>query len=97
MDPDKARRIATKETEPTINAQVLAVQKSSALPGITTDILDASGGIFYGTEYKGRTSSTVDDSTLADGWYLVDGSYFIEVDKGKFDLESKTIEFPVQR
>ena len=96
MDPDKARRIATKETEPTINAQVLAVQKSSALPGITTDILDASGGIFYGTEYKGRTSSTVDDSTLADGWYLIDGKYFIEVDNGNFDIESKTIEFPVR-
>jgi len=96
MDPDKARRIATKETESTINAQVLAVQKSSGLPAITSDILDASGGIFYGTEYKGRTSSTVDDSTLADGWYLIDGKYFIEVDNGNFDIESKTIEFPVR-
>ena len=56
MDPDKARRIATKETEATIDAQILAVQKSSGLPAVTTDILDGAGGIFYGNEYKGRVS-----------------------------------------
>ena len=96
VDETEALKIATKQ-EPTINAQVLKVQKSSALPAITVDVLDVSGGVYYGNEYKGRTSSTVDDSTLADGWYLVDGSYFIEVDKGKFDLESRSVTFPVQR
>tara|TARA_Y100000361_G_scaffold125609_1_gene119233 strand:- start:61 stop:741 length:681 start_codon:yes stop_codon:yes gene_type:complete len=96
VDETEALKIATKQ-EPTINAQVLKVQKSSALPAITVDVLDVSGGVYYGNEYKGRTSSTVDESTLADGWYLVDGSYFIEVDKGKFDLESRSVTFPVQR
>ena len=95
VDETEALKIATKQ-EPTINAQVLKVQKSSGLPTITADILDVSGGVYYGSEYKGRTSSTVDESTLTDGWYLVDGRYFIEVDKGKFDLESRSVTFPVQ-
>ncbi len=95
VDETEALKIATKQ-EPTINAQVLKVQKSSGLPAITADVLDVSGGVYYGNEYKGRTSSTVDESTLTDGWYLVDGSYFIEVDKGKFDLESRSVTFPVR-
>ena len=95
VDETEALKIATKQ-EPTINAQVLKVQKSSGLPAITADVLDVSGGVYYGNEYKGRTSSTVDESTLADGWYLVDGSYFIEVDKGKFDLEGRSVTFPVK-
>ena len=90
MDADKARRIATKETEATIDAQILAVQKSSGLPAVTTDILDGAGGIFYGNEYKGRASSATDTGELADGWYLVDGKIFVEIEEGTIKSKSRT-------
>ena len=90
MEPDKARRIATKETEATIDAQILAVQKSSGLPAVTTDILDGAGGIFYGNEYKGRVSSTTDTGELADGWYLVDGKTYVEIEEGTIKSKSRT-------
>jgi len=90
MDSDKARRIATKETEATIDAQILAVQKSSGLPAVTTDILDGAGGIFYGNEYKGRVSSTTDTGELADGWYLVDGKTYVEIEEGTIKSKSRT-------
>ena len=90
MDPDKARRIATKETEATIDAQILAVQKGSGLPAITTDILDAAGGVYYGNEYKGRISSATDTGEIADGWYLVDGKTYVEIEAGTIKSKSRT-------
>ena len=90
MDPDKARRIATKETEATIDAQILAVQKGSGLPAITTDILDAAGGVYYGNDYKGRISSATDTGEIADGWYLVDGKTYVEIEAGTIKSKSRT-------
>ena len=90
MDPDNARRIATKETEATIDAQILAVQKGSGLPAITTDILDAAGGVYYGNDYKGRISSATDTGEIADGWYLVDGKTYVEIEAGTIKSKSRT-------
>jgi len=90
MEPDKARRISTKETEATIDAQILAVQKSSGLPKLTTDVLDGAGGVFYGNEYKGRISGSTDTGELADGWYLVDGNTFVEIEAGTIKGKSRT-------
>ena len=92
MDPDKAQRIATKETEATLDAQILDVQKSAGLPAVTTDVLDGAGGIFYGSEYKGKASSQTDTGSMADGWYLIDGSQFVEIENGKVVGKSRKYE-----
>ena len=92
MDEDKARRIATKETEATLDAQILDVQKSAGLPAVTTDVLDGAGGIFYGSEYKGKASSQTDTGSMADGWYLIDGSQFVEIENGKVVGKSRKYE-----
>ena len=92
MDADKARRIATKETEATLDAQILDVQKSAGLPAVTTDVLDGAGGIFYGSEYKGKASSQTDTGSMADGWYLIDGAQFVEIENGKVVGKSRKYE-----
>ena len=91
MDPDKATRIATK-SHATIDEAILDVQKGSGLPATTSGVLDSAGGLFYGNEYKGKASSSVDTSTLADGWYLIDGVQYVEIEEGKVKNKSRKYE-----
>ena len=91
MDPDKATRIATK-AHATIDEAIFDVQKGTGLPQVTSSILDSSGGLFYGNEYKGKASSSVDTTTLEDGWYLIDGVQFVEIEEGKVKDKSRKYE-----
>ena len=91
MDPDKATRIATK-AHATIDEAIFDVQKGTGLPQVTASILDSSGGLFYGNEYKGRAASSVDTTTLEDGWYLIDGVQFVEIEEGKVKDKSRKYE-----
>ena len=91
MDPDKATRIATK-AHATIDEAIFDVQKGTGLPQVTSSILDSSGGLFYGNEYKGKASSTVDTTSLEDGWYLIDGVQFVEIEDGKVTDKSRKYE-----
>ena len=75
-----------------IDEAIFDVQKGTGLPQVTSSILDSSGGLFYGNEYKGKASSSVDTTTLEDGWYLIDGVQFVEIEEGKVKDKSRKYE-----